>query len=122
MNIITVILFVVALVLFVICTIGVPSPPRFNLMAAGLAFIVLALLATSVHAQGTAQSPEDAMREQRAVEREQRMHRWEDRREYDIMRQERFERRERRARYCDEWRERVRQHPRLILPRECYFG
>jgi hypothetical protein len=47
-NLITVILLVVALVLFVLCTLGVPSAPRFNLLAAGLAFCVLAALAGTV--------------------------------------------------------------------------
>jgi hypothetical protein len=48
MNLITVILLVVALVLFVLSTLGAPSPPRFNLMAAGLAFCVLAALAGNI--------------------------------------------------------------------------
>jgi hypothetical protein len=47
----TVVLLVVALVLFVLATIGTPSPPRFNLMAAGLAFCVLAMLGGTVRAQ-----------------------------------------------------------------------
>lgn len=40
----TTILLVVALVLFVLSAVGVPSPPRFNLMAGGLAFWVLSIL------------------------------------------------------------------------------
>jgi hypothetical protein len=47
-NVITLVLLVVALVLFVLCTLGVPSAPRFNLLAAGLAFCVLAALAGNV--------------------------------------------------------------------------
>lgn len=38
------ILLVAAFVLFVLSAIGIPSPPRFNLMAAGLACWVLAEL------------------------------------------------------------------------------
>lgn len=38
------ILIVSAFVLFVLATIGVPSPPRFNLVAAGLACLTLAQL------------------------------------------------------------------------------
>lgn len=38
------ILLVAAFVLFVLATIGVPAPPRFNLMAAGLACWVAAQL------------------------------------------------------------------------------
>lgn len=38
------ILMVAAFVLFVLATIGVPNPPRFNLMSAGLACWVGALL------------------------------------------------------------------------------
>lgn len=48
MNIVTVILLVFAFVLFVVAALGVPSPPRFNLIAAGLAFWVLSLLATTI--------------------------------------------------------------------------
>jgi hypothetical protein len=48
MNIITVVFLVVALVLFVLATLNTPSPPRFNLLAAGLAFCVLAALAGTV--------------------------------------------------------------------------
>lgn len=46
MNIVTVILLVFAFVLFVIAALGVAS--RFNLIAAGLAFWVLSLLATTI--------------------------------------------------------------------------
>lgn len=38
------ILWVLAFVLFALATVGVPSPPRFNLLAAGLACIALAEL------------------------------------------------------------------------------
>jgi hypothetical protein len=38
------ILLIVALVLFVLAAIGLPSPPRFQFMAAGLAFWVLSIL------------------------------------------------------------------------------
>jgi len=38
------ILLVVALVLFILAGVGVPAPPRFNLVAFGLAFWVLAEL------------------------------------------------------------------------------
>jgi flagellar biosynthesis component FlhA len=117
MNIITVILFVVALVLFVLCTLGTPSPPRFNLMAAGLAFVVLAILATTVHAQPTPQSLEDQRREDRAVRREQ-SYDLRDQRGYDSIeaRRRAWEHR----RWCREWRARVERHPRLILPRRCW--
>jgi hypothetical protein len=37
-------LLIAALVLFVLATVGVPAPPRFNLLAAGLACWVLSLL------------------------------------------------------------------------------
>lgn len=37
-------LLIAALVLFILATVGVPSPPRFQLMAAGLACWVGALL------------------------------------------------------------------------------
>lgn len=40
------ILVVFALVLFVLAAIGVPSPPRFNLVAGGLACATLAFLVT----------------------------------------------------------------------------
>lgn len=36
------ILYVIAAVLFALAAVGVPSPPRFNLMAAGLFFVTLA--------------------------------------------------------------------------------
>jgi len=38
------ILMVAAFVLFILATIGIPSPPRFNLMAGGLACWSLAVL------------------------------------------------------------------------------
>jgi hypothetical protein len=38
------ILLVASFVLFVLATVGVPSPPRFNLVAAGLACWVLTYL------------------------------------------------------------------------------
>jgi len=37
-------LLIAALVLFILATVGIPSPPRFNLMAAGLACWVLSIL------------------------------------------------------------------------------
>ena len=40
----TTILLIFAFVLFVLAAIGIPTPPRFNLIAAGLACWVLALL------------------------------------------------------------------------------
>lgn len=43
------ILLVFAFVCEVLAAIGVPSPPRFNLMAAGLAFFFLSLLLAGVH-------------------------------------------------------------------------
>jgi hypothetical protein len=41
---VSLILMVAAFVLFVLATIGIPSPPRFNLMAGGLACWSLAVL------------------------------------------------------------------------------
>ncbi len=38
------VLLIAAFILFLLAAIGVPSPPRFNLIAAGLACWVLALL------------------------------------------------------------------------------
>jgi len=40
------ILWVFALVFFILATVGIPSPPRFNFMAAGLACIALAAVIT----------------------------------------------------------------------------
>lgn len=40
----TLILLVFAFVCFVLATVGVQNPPRFNLIAAGLAFWVLSVL------------------------------------------------------------------------------
>lgn len=48
MSIVVVILLVFAFVLFTVAALGVPSPPRFNLVAAGLAFWVLSLLVSTV--------------------------------------------------------------------------
>lgn len=48
MSIIVLILLVFAFVFFVVAALGVPSPPRFNLIAAGLAFWVLSVLVTAV--------------------------------------------------------------------------
>ena len=45
----TTILLVAAFVLFVLSAIGVPSPPRFNLMAGGLACWVLSILLGAAH-------------------------------------------------------------------------
>lgn len=42
------ILLVAAFILFVLSALGVPSPPRFNLMAAGLACWVLSILVPSI--------------------------------------------------------------------------
>ena len=44
----TTILIVFAFVCEVLAMVGVPSPPRFNLMAAGLAFWFLSLLLVGV--------------------------------------------------------------------------
>jgi hypothetical protein len=44
MSILTIILLVLAFVLFLLSAIGVPSPPRFNLMAGGLACWVLSVI------------------------------------------------------------------------------
>jgi len=38
------ILLIAAFILFVLATLGVPAPPRFNLMAGGLACWVLSLI------------------------------------------------------------------------------
>lgn len=43
------ILLVFALVLFILAAWGVPNPPRFNLIAAGLAFWVLAVILGGAH-------------------------------------------------------------------------
>lgn len=43
------ILLVFAFVCEVLAAVGVPSPPRFNLMAAGLAFYFLSILLAGVH-------------------------------------------------------------------------
>ena len=43
------ILIVFAFVCEVLACVGVPSPPRFNLMAAGLAFWFLSILLVGVH-------------------------------------------------------------------------
>lgn len=46
MSILPLILLVAAFVLFVLSALGIPSPPRFNLMAAGLACWVLSVMLT----------------------------------------------------------------------------
>jgi hypothetical protein len=46
----TVILLVFAFVCFCLAAFWTPSPPRFNLIAAGLAFWVLSVLLAGVHA------------------------------------------------------------------------
>ena len=103
MNLITVILLVVALVLFVLCTLGVPSALRFNLLAAGLAFCVLSALAGTIHAEEHVAQRSYDSRDQRGYDSiEARRKAWEHRR------------------YCQEWRERVARHPRLRLPRQCW--
>jgi hypothetical protein len=48
MPVLTVILLVAAFILFVLAAVGVASPPRFNFMAAGLAFWVLSVLMAGV--------------------------------------------------------------------------
>ena len=45
----TLILLVFAFVCEVLAALGVPNPPRFNLMAAGLAFYFLSLLLAGAH-------------------------------------------------------------------------
>lgn len=45
----TTILLVFAFVLFVLAAIGIPTPPRFNLIAAGLACWVLSALVPALH-------------------------------------------------------------------------
>lgn len=40
----TIAFLIAALVLFVLATVGVPSPPRFQLLAAGLACYIISLL------------------------------------------------------------------------------
>jgi flagellar biosynthesis component FlhA len=119
MSLIVIILLVVALVLFVIATIGVPSPPRFNLLAAGLAFCVLAMLAGHVKAQTPQQQ---AWKEQQAYERDQRSRG----NDYELRNQKDYDAIEHKRRgwehkqWCREWRARVDRHPRLILPRSCW--
>lgn len=44
MPVLNLILWVFALVFFILATVAVPSPPRFNWMPAGLACIALAVL------------------------------------------------------------------------------
>jgi hypothetical protein len=82
-------------------------------------YIVMALgfVVGAANAQPTPQSPADAAREQRAVQREQGYDS-RDQRGYDSIeaRRRAWEHR----RYCREWRERVERHPRLRLPRECW--
>lgn len=48
MSIVTLILLVLAFVLFALAAAGVPAPPRFQFLAAGLAFWVLSVLLTGV--------------------------------------------------------------------------
>jgi hypothetical protein len=48
MSIVTLILLVVAFVLFVLAAVGIPSPPRWNFIAGGLAFWVLTVFLGSV--------------------------------------------------------------------------
>lgn len=48
MSILTLVLLVAAFVLFVLSAIGVPSPPRFNLMAGGLACWVLSVILSGI--------------------------------------------------------------------------
>lgn len=43
-----ILLLVAAFILFVLATLGVSSPPRFNLIAAGLACATLAVLLPSI--------------------------------------------------------------------------
>ena len=44
MSVITLVLLIFAFVLFVLAAVGVASPPRFQFLAAGLAFWVLSML------------------------------------------------------------------------------
>lgn len=44
MSLLTSVLWVFAFVFFVLATVGIPCPPRFNFTAAGLACIALATL------------------------------------------------------------------------------
>ena len=46
---ISLILLVAAFILFILAAINVPSPPRFNLIAAGLALWVLSALVGNFH-------------------------------------------------------------------------
>lgn len=48
-GMINLILLVFSFVCFVLATVGVPSSPRFNLIAAGLAFLVASMLFASEH-------------------------------------------------------------------------
>jgi hypothetical protein len=43
------ILLVFGFVCFVLAAFGVPSPPRFNLLAAGLAFWILSVILAGAH-------------------------------------------------------------------------
>ena len=43
------VLFLIALILFVLATFQVPAGVRFNLMAAGLAFLTAALIVPAIH-------------------------------------------------------------------------
>lgn len=45
----TIILLVFGFVCFCLAAFGVPSPPRFNLVAAGLAFWILSVILSGVH-------------------------------------------------------------------------
>ena len=46
---VTLILLVFAFVCFALAAFWVPNPPRFNLIAAGLAFWVLSIILTTAH-------------------------------------------------------------------------
>jgi hypothetical protein len=48
MNLVILILLVVAIVLFVLAAVGVPSPPRWNFIAGGLACWVLTTILSNV--------------------------------------------------------------------------
>lgn len=48
MSVLTLIFLVLAFALFSIAAIGIPIPPRYNLIAAGLAFWVLSVILSSV--------------------------------------------------------------------------
>jgi hypothetical protein len=46
---VSLVLMVAAFILFILAALNVPSPPRFNLIAAGLAMWLLSVLINNVH-------------------------------------------------------------------------